>query len=296
MSRMAGSSRYSTAAAISRNSFPGTANIVFLASGETFPDALAGGPAAARRNAPILLVHHDRLPEETAAELSRLAPRRIFVLGGTGAVSDKVMEAASAYALKVTRLRGSNRYATAAAISQRMWAAAGTVYLASGTDYPDALAGGALAARNGAPILLTHQDRLAQVVADELVRLSPSRVVLLGGASAVGRVVRREVLAILDDVAVSRLSGSDRFATSAAIASAGWSGSSFVYLAAGTNFPDALAGVPAAAMAGAPLLLTRETCLPPAVADMADLLGADNRVLLGGTGVVADGAALTRCE
>ena len=59
----------------------------YVASGENFPDALAGAPAADRRAAPILLVQAGVFPAATSAELTRLKPNVIYLLGGTAVVS-----------------------------------------------------------------------------------------------------------------------------------------------------------------------------------------------------------------
>lgn len=91
--------------------------VVFVGTGENFPDALGAGPAAALLGGPILLVSRDAIPGETANELRRLSPDTIYVVGGPAAVSDTVFEALTAYAPTVQRLSGSNRYATAAAVS-----------------------------------------------------------------------------------------------------------------------------------------------------------------------------------
>jgi hypothetical protein len=176
-----------------------------------------------------------------------------------------------------------------------MWASASTVYIASGTDYPDALSGGALAAHDSAPILLSSQRDLPSSVRTELLRLKPARVVLLGGTAALARPVRQEIAAALPSAETQRLSGANRYVTSAVITRAGWTEAEIGYFAAGTDFPDALAGVAAAALRGAPLMLTTEDCLPEAVANAADSLGPIDRVLLGGSAVLRDGASTTRC-
>jgi putative cell wall-binding protein len=91
--RIAGADRYATAAAISRTTFPDGADVVYLASGRGFADALGGGAAAAFADAPMLTVPVDRLPAEVAAEIKRLAPRQLFVLGGNDAIDSSVMHA-----------------------------------------------------------------------------------------------------------------------------------------------------------------------------------------------------------
>ena len=96
MSRLSGSDRYATAAAISAGWAPGVP-VVYVATGLNFPDALAGAAAAGALGAPLLLVTGTTVPAATAAELARLKPGRIVILGGSGAVSDSVASQLRAY-------------------------------------------------------------------------------------------------------------------------------------------------------------------------------------------------------
>jgi putative cell wall-binding protein len=74
--------------------------VAYVATGTNFPDALAGAAVAGNLGGPLLLVTRDTIPAATAAELSRLKPARIVVLGAAGVVSDAVQNALSAAALK----------------------------------------------------------------------------------------------------------------------------------------------------------------------------------------------------
>ncbi len=86
-----------TAAAITSDTFtPGVA-VAYVATGTNFPDALAGGPAAALEDGPVMLVTRDAIPAATASELTRLKPKRIVVLGSTVVVSDAVKNSLAAY-------------------------------------------------------------------------------------------------------------------------------------------------------------------------------------------------------
>jgi putative cell wall-binding protein len=295
LSRMSGQDRYATAAAISKASFTSPVNAVFLASGEAFPDALSAGPAAAGQGAPILLTPPDALPEATITELKRLAPSRIYVLGGEFSVSAAVATQAAQYAGSVVRLAGRDRYLTGVRIVKAFWPASDVVYLASGENYPDALSGGALAAHQSAPILLSPSDSLPASVLSELQTLHPSRVVLLGGPMSLQETIATEVSQALPAASVTRLSGPDRYATSAVIAASGWNTSATAYFAAGMNFPDALAGVPAAASDGAPLLLSRRGCLPAPVFDETTALAPTTKVLLGGQVSLSGAVTSNRC-
>lgn len=191
VTRVSGADRYATSAAISSKSFDSDTSIVYVAAGSTFPDALSGGAAAASADAPVLLVKTNSVPDAVRAELKRLRPDRVVVLGGTGAVSSAVLKEVGSYATKgATRLSGSDRYATSAAVSKATFdPGVDVVYLASGRDFPDALSGGPAAALVDGPVLLTTPDSLPDVIKKELARLKPQRVMVLGGSGVVSDAV-----------------------------------------------------------------------------------------------------------
>lgn len=297
VTRLAGSDRYATAAAISRATFdPGIA-VAYVATGTNYPDALAGGAAAARDGGPVLLTQPTVLPGATATELTRLAPRRIVVLGGPSVISDAVKTRLEGYTSgSVVRVAGPDRYATAAAIS-----AAGTprgisvAYVATGTNYPDALAAIPLAARTASPLLLTSPNSLPYATARELDRIRPGRIVVLGGPS----VVSDGVMARLETYTsgtVTRIAGADRFATAAAIAGPFPAGLASVYLATGTSFADALAGGPAAATHNVPMLLATPTSLPAPTRGQLGRIMPRTLTILGGLGVLSDEVAASAAK
>jgi len=113
--RWQGADRFATAAAISQNTYANGATNVYLATGATFPDALAGAALAAVAGGPLLLTNATTLPSATAAEITRLHPSAIVVLGGSAAVSDSVANAAvqAAGGAALSRLQSADRYATA---------------------------------------------------------------------------------------------------------------------------------------------------------------------------------------
>src|SRR5699024_1619338 len=96
VSRLAGDDRYATAATISEVYDPGV-NAVFVATGEVYADSMSGAPISVAIGGPIVLTQPDNLPDPTIAELERLDPERIIVLGGTVAVSTQVESALAAY-------------------------------------------------------------------------------------------------------------------------------------------------------------------------------------------------------
>ena len=90
VTRAAGDDRYGTSAAISAATFEPGVPVVYVANGLNFPDGLSGAPAAGVGGGPVLLTASTRVPPAVAAELDRLDPARIVVLGGSGVVSDSV--------------------------------------------------------------------------------------------------------------------------------------------------------------------------------------------------------------
>lgn len=287
--RLSGSDRYATAAAISAATFAPGVPVAFVATGATFPDSLAAGSPAGRLKGPILLATATALPAATSAELDRLNPQQIVVLGGTAAIGAAVETALVPFtAGPVTRIAGPDRYATAARISERYFAPGAPVaYVATGRSFPDALSAGAAAARLGGPVLLVDHAAIPSAVRTELIRLAPKRIVVVGGTASVSEAV---VTALRSYTAggVTRQAGADRYATAAAVSAAAFGRDSglTVHIASGAGFADAVAGVPAAASVGAPVLLTARDGLPGATAAELRRLDPQRVRLLGGEAVI----------
>lgn len=294
MQRLAGADRFATAAAVSAASFTPGVPVAYVATGADFPDALAAGAAAAEAGGPVLLVTAGGVPPATAAELARLRPGAIKLIGGAGVVSDAVLATLSGYATSgaAQRIAGANRFATAAALSADTFGSGAPVaYVATGANFPDALAGVAAAAATGGPILLTPPGELAAETAAELARLRPGRIVVLGGTGVVSEAVAAALEGYANGGSVTRLAGPDRYATAVAISSATFATSATVFIATGANFPDALGGGPVAGSLLAPLLLVTGTSVPSPVVAELQRLDPGRVVILGGSGAISDGVA-----
>lgn len=182
--------RFATAAALA-TAGGRRGGTVFLASGVGFPDALAGGAAAARLGGVVLLTAADRLPAATDAALRAIAPARVVVLGGPAAVWPDVEATVRGIVPDTVRVAGADRYATAAAISAAFVPPtdAGEAVVATGINFPDALAAVPFAAAAGDPVLLTATDVLPPPVPDELARRHARLAVVVGGPGAVSPAV-----------------------------------------------------------------------------------------------------------
>jgi putative cell wall-binding protein len=293
--RIAGTDRYETAAKLSAAAFTPDTSTVYVATGLSFSDALAAGPAAAKKKAPILLVGTDTVPDVTKAEIQRLTPNEIVIVGGTGAVSAGVETTLKGLVSNTRRIAGQTRFETAKAISADAFGTGVPVaYVASGINFPDALGGGAAGGALGGPILLTDTSALPAPTAAELDRLDPTSIVILGGTGAVAPAVASSAGSY---GAVRRVAGPTRAATSAGVSRDTFKTTAkTVVLATGEQFPDALAGSAAAAGLGGPLLLVSRDCVSRAVNAEIDRLSPERIILLGGTTAATDAVvARTSC-
>ncbi|WP_299445997.1 cell wall-binding repeat-containing protein, partial [uncultured Phycicoccus sp.] len=134
-------------------------------------------------------------------ELTRLKPQRIVVLGGTGSVSAAVADDLRRYTTgDVTRLSGTDRYAASATISARTFDPGVPVaYVATGSKFPDALSGAPAAGVQRGPVLLVRSGGIPTPIADELTRLKPQRIVVLGGTGSVSAAVADALAAYVTD-------------------------------------------------------------------------------------------------
>jgi hypothetical protein len=278
--RLSGADRQSTAVAASASAFPnGSASAVVLARADAFADALAGGPLAAAKHAPLLLTSSGSLDAVTSAEIQRVLPKggTVYLLGGTSALSDAVANAITAVGDVPTRVAGTDRYATAVAIAGVMGNPT-TVFEASGTNFPDALSAVPAAVATHGAILLTNGATQAATTATYLTAHATSRYAVGGPA------------AYADPSAIG-IAGADRYATSDAVALAFFPITTGVSVASGANFPDALSGGPVAGAAQQPVLLVPGTgALPePITGYLATHAGGIASVqAFGGTSAIAD--------
>lgn len=284
--RHEGGNRYETTRSAALADYPNGAQTVYLANGLDFPDSLAGGPAAARANAPLLLTQQASIPSATLKALDELRPKRVVVLGKNGAVGEAVVKSLRARGIEVERIGGEDRYDTAARIALKAFPAAKTVYLASGENFPDALAGVPVAGADGAPLLLTASAELPVATKSALAKLKPNRIVVLGGTGSVSDAVATQAAAASAKPKVERRDGANRYDTAAKTALSKYPEAETVYVASGTDFPDALAAGPAATRHRAPLLLVQPNAVPSQTQRALEQLRPKRIVVLGGQGAV----------
>jgi len=279
--RIAGSDRYRTAAAIAKRGWD-KADIVIIASGESFPDALSGVPLAYQYDAPILLTKQNELPSATKAMLENLVAKEVIVLGGHKAVSPEVAGKLGTMGITVRRIEGKDRFDTAANIAKQMDAYFDTAVVAYGYGFADALSAASMAAQQGMPILLTDTSRLPEPTAKMLTDVN--RTIVVGGE----KVISQKVFNAIPAKAKVRVNGKNRFDTSALMLGLFPQPAEEAFFGNGYTFADSLTGSVLAAKQKASLVLVNKDRLPSEVKALLGSVPVRNFHVLGGEAVVSE--------
>jgi putative cell wall-binding protein len=273
--QVAGDTRYTTAVEASKRAYPNGAKTVVIATAANWPDALGGAALAGTVKGPLLLTAKDSLPTAVRDEIIRLGALDAYVLGSEDAVSKTVFDAVDDLMIlkEPTRLGGSDRYSTANLIASETVRLKnlgdgydGTAFVATGMNFPDALAASPIAAANGWPIYLTQPNALPASVKTAMTANGSNHGYILGSTDAVSAAVAT-TLNTAPFIGFGRYGGINRYETAAKVATIGYDGMGMLWsrpaLAVGTNFPDALAGGVLQGSDYSVLLLTPKDSLDP---------------------------------
>ncbi|EFG86647.1 cell wall-binding repeat-containing protein [Clostridium carboxidivorans] len=181
--RLYGQDRYETSVKIAEQ-LGNNVKEIAVASGENFPDAMSIAPIAAQKSMPIILTSGGKLPDSAANYIKDKNITNSYVVGGNDVVSDETLSKLP----KAERLYGDSRYDTNTAVAKRFASDLNfnTIYLSSGENFPDALAGSALAAKNSTCVLLISDyigEATKKFAFDKLP--SENNIKILGGQGAV---------------------------------------------------------------------------------------------------------------
>lgn len=311
--RLGGQNRYETGTKLSSQMWDSLTNVaptarhpqaVVLARGDGYADALAGVPLAAKKKGPLLLTPTASLDPGVQAEIQRILPttgpgNTVYIVGGVSAVSQNVENQLTALGYHVVRFWGADRFATALKIATDPNAmnSPARVVVATGYNFPDALAAGpyaALPSVNGA-IVLSHDNTFDPATATFVT----AKLGTGGDVTAVGGQAKAAVAALPGSTGVfTSFAGHDRYETAAQVAGLGTT-SAFaptapVGVSTGTAFPDALTGGAMMAQLGGPMLLTEPLRLStPTATQLAALKTTTNQVdIFGGTLAVSPQTAI----
>ncbi|MCA1061443.1 cell wall-binding repeat-containing protein [Rossellomorea aquimaris] len=192
VSRISGSDRYETSVKIAQEL--GYTDRAVVATGQSFADALSIAPIAASLEMPILLTKKDGTPDSVRSYIEETMFEQFYVIGGESAVPDMVAEEFMNY----ERLSGNDRYETNSSIIDYFAGELNfsTPLIATGKNYPDALAGSVLAAKQGSPVVLTHPNEVQYTTLDTLAAFAPvtDKYYILGGESAISETVVKSLV------------------------------------------------------------------------------------------------------
>lgn len=258
VTRLAGSNRIETAIATSMASYPsGGAGAVLLADAGNFPDAVVGAPLAAARQAPVLLTPRESVPEEVREEIQRAlgGTGDVILLGGTAALSDTVRTTLEDDGHNVTRVSGDSRFSTSVAVAEAANDAPGTIFLAGGGDFANALLAGATSpSLNGVAVLVDSGGVPAGV--QSYLDANPDAQTIAVGKSASVAVPDADTSIAGDNPAINSAALLQSFPDPQEIAFATFE-----------NFPDGLSGGAYAASRGIPMLLSAREGMDGVVLD-----------------------------
>jgi putative cell wall-binding protein len=215
--RIAGADRYATAALISQKQYPNGTPTAIVATGANIVDALPSVALAKKANAPILLTAKDSLPAATINELRRLKVTKIYVIGGTGAVSAKPEAALRTITTNVKRIVGANRRETSINLAREAYALNGnktpdaTAIVVDQMATVDAVTATNLAALRGWPIIYSANNDGATIGAT-LRSIGVSKTYVVAPAGTISDATMRNF------PGYERMAGADRYATMALVA------------------------------------------------------------------------------
>ncbi len=256
--RIFGATLYDTAIEISKAGWPDRQSTpsVVLATGQNFPDALAGTVLAHKVNGPLLLTESKQLPPQVLDELVRLQAQKVYLLGGTFAISAEIEATLRNKGYQISRLWGTDQYGTAAQIATEVTPSSTQAFLVTGERFADALSISSYAAAHGIPLLMTKPDKIPDDTLRALTQLGVKGVTIIGGTGIIKKSVEDQLAALPNPVQVyDRLAGYDQYETNTIILNKLEFNTSNIYTATGKNFPDALAGATLAARNNQPVLL-----------------------------------------
>ncbi len=255
--RVAGKDRVHTAINTSRRFFNKSRYVIIADSGN-YPDTLTATVLAHVLDAPILLNNTRYLEDDVAREIVRLGASEVIIVGGHKSISENVKSQLARYDQNsVQRIWGRDRYVTSSELAyeiQRLTGKVNKAIIASGENFPDALATAPLGSKEIAPILLVRRNQIDKKVDKALKDLNIMRVYVAGGPNSVSKKLEGQLPQV-----IRRFNGRDRYETAVLVASYTYPESKEVFVASGEVFPDALVIGPVCARRKAPILLSRTT-------------------------------------
>nr|WP_308564200.1 cell wall-binding repeat-containing protein [uncultured Peptostreptococcus sp.] len=286
--RLSGDNRYETSVEVSEKNFK-SADTVVLASGQNIADALVASSYADIEEAPILLTNKNSISDEVLDEIERLKADKVVIVGGQSSISSSVESRLKKEDIKVTRISGRDRFDTSDKLSQevsRLSKKSSQAILVNGYKNIDALSVSSLATKEELPILLNGRNALNMSVKNRLKQMNVNKVYIIGGNNSISSDVEKELKRM--QISVVRLSGTDRYETSANIAKYAYKDFDEAIVASGENPVDALAASTLTGKKEAPILLTNKNKIPKSIKKIIEDMDIGKITIVGGENSITD--------
>lgn len=200
--RIGGTNRYNTSVLVAEQLNKPSA--VVIALGDNYPDVLSISAIASQQGMPIILASKNSLSDEAVNYIKNSGVTKTYIVGGTSVLSSSIENSVP----NPIRLSGSNRYETNLAVLNQFTPNLmfNNVYIATGNNFADALAGCELAAKSQSPIILVSNNLTSRMSNYIKRHISiNTNVIALGGNNAVNDSIIEEILEMYHPVGLDKV-------------------------------------------------------------------------------------------
>ncbi|MEG0249909.1 MAG: cell wall-binding repeat-containing protein [Peptostreptococcus sp.] len=273
--RISGNNRYSTAVEISKK-LENSQNII-ITSGSNYIDALSATVLANATNSRILLVDNGKIDKKTLAEIERVSPEKIYILGGEKSVPKEIESVLSNKYNNIDRISGRNRYETSMKIAEKISEIVEIKEVAVASNEADLISASSYCKGNIPIILIDSKNPNT----DYINSRKEVKKTVFGGEKSVNADTYKKI------GASSRISGNNRYTTAIEVAKLNPENTK-AYVASGENIIDALTLGPLANQDNANIILSRKIGLSKETIPYVENRYKENITIVGGNNSVPD--------
>ena len=287
--RIVGSDRYLTSLDIAesymKDSGQSKAGSVIIASGKTFPDALAASYLSKAKKAPILMWKEGKDAQvQNFIKKNVKSGGTVYLLGGSSVVGDSIKKGLSGY--KFIRIADSNRYGTDIKVMETAGFKKDELLVCDGTQAGNGIYA-LIASGTGKPVFLVPKGGLTDQQKTWLSKNKSkiTKFTILGNTSSVDATVEKQLKSY---GTVRRIKAANADELSAKVASEYFKNPTDITVAVNTGFADGLCGGTLAIANKGPIMLVNNSSYSKSVAYTKNLKEVKRVTVLGGTSLVSD--------
>lgn len=286
VTRLAGSDRYGTCNAIVQNGWS-QSDYAILVNSDMFADAITASPLAKKlNNAPILLTEGNYLNDLTKDRLQMLGVKTVYIIGGTGVISNNIVNTLNSININSKRIGGIDRYETSIKVAKELTGGnASGMFVVSGDTFEDALSTAPIASKLQYPIILVSKNYVPASVKNYVESAKDKDLILVGGADVLDSNISKELKA------TKVYNQSDKYSRNLALINdfKGNLDLSKILVASDSAFADALSGSALAGKSSNPIILLGNSNID-AISNFISKNDVKNVNVLGERGVISDNA------